>query len=324
MARTEDTFFRRWHVLATLPRAPVAVDLETIAAALESVGIETTTATIAKDLAALAESFPLRRDPRSERPLWSWTSDAPSWEFPALDAAAATVLLAVAQQARAVFPRGALGLLTPLTARAHEILGAAQTRIRVLPWGPLVGPPEVDPGVLIPVLLAIREQRALDLRYQRSEHEVVHLEVDPYGLVVREGRLYLVAGLANAEHPTVLVLHKVARATLLDRRATVPADLDLDVYLQEGAPGLADPGSIELELRFEPEIGPALVDARLDGAYLLVEESDGTWLLRATVADTSQLRAWVLSYGTFVEVIGPPALREWIAEQAVAMSERYL
>ena len=322
MARTGDTFFRRWHVLATLPRAPVAIDLETIAAALESVGIETTQATIAKDLAALAESFPLRRDPRSERPLWSWTSDAPSWEFPALDAAAATVLLAITQQARAVFPRGALGLLAPLTSRAHEILGAAHSRVRVLPWGPLVGPPEVDPAVLIPVLLAIREQRALDLRYLRSEHEAVRLEVDPFGLVVREGRLYLVAGLASADRPTVLVLHKVARATLLDRRATVPADLDLDVYLQEGA--LSDPGAIDLELRFEPEIGPALVDARLEGAYQLVEEADGTWLLRASVADTSQLRAWVLSYGTFVEVIGPPPLREWVAEQAVAMSERYL
>src|SRR5678815_1030832 len=129
----------------------------------------------------------------------------------------------------------------------------------------------------------------------RTEREAVRLEVDPYGLVVREGRLYLVAGLPSAEHPTVLVLHKVARATLLDRRAAVPSDLDLDVYLQEGAPGLSDPAAIDLELRFEPEIGPALVDARLDGAYELVEESDGTWLLRASVPDTSQLRAWVLS-----------------------------
>jgi predicted DNA-binding transcriptional regulator YafY len=324
MARSGDSFLRRWHVLAALPRAPVAIDLETIAAALASIGIEATSATVAKDLAALAESFPLRRDPRSERPLWSWTSDAPSWEFPALDAAAATVLVALAQQARAVFPRGALGLLAPLTARAHDVLGDAANRVRVLPWGPLVGPPEVDPSVLIPVLLAIREQRALDLRYLRTEREAVRLEVDPFGLVVREGRLYLVAGLASAENPTVLVLHKIARATLLDRSATVPRDLDFDVYLQEGAPGLSDPESIDLELRFEPEIGPALVDARLDGAYELLEESDGTWLLRASVADTSQLRAWVLSYGTFVEVLGPPPLREWVAEQAVAMSERYL
>jgi hypothetical protein len=104
----------------------------------------------------------------------------------------------------------------------------------------------------------------------------------------------------------------------------VPRDLDLDLYLQEGAPGLEEPASIDLELRFEPEIGPALVDARIDGAYSLVEEADGTWLLRASVPDTSQLRAWVLSYGTFVEVLGPPPLREWVAEQAVAMSERYL
>ena len=324
MARSGDTFLRRWHMLATLPRAPVAIDLETIASALASVGIETTTATIAKDLAALSESFPLRSDARSERVLWSWTSDAPSWEFPALDAAAAAVLYALAQQAQAVFPRGALGLLDPLTSRAQEVLGAAAQRVRVLPWGPLVGPPEVDPGVLVPVLLALREQRALDLRYLRSEREAVRLEVDPYGLVVREGRLYLVAGIANAEKPTVLVLHKVARATLLDRGANVPRDLDLDVYLQEGSPGRDDSESIDLELRFEPEIGPALVDARLDGAYSLVEESDGTWLLRASVADTSQLRAWVLSYGTFVEVLGPPPLREWVAEQAVAMSERYL
>jgi hypothetical protein len=92
MARTEDTFFRRWHVLATLPRAPVAVDLETIAAGARERGNRDDHGDDRKDLTALAESFPLRRDPRSERPLWSWTSDAPSWEFPALDAAAATVL----------------------------------------------------------------------------------------------------------------------------------------------------------------------------------------------------------------------------------------
>jgi hypothetical protein len=309
-------------VLATLPRAPAAAGLDAIALALAAAGIDATTDAVADDLASLAESFPLEQHAAGAR--WSWAADAPSWEVPALDAPAATVLLAVAEQARAVLPVGALGMLSPAVARARSVLGDAAARVRVLPWGPLVGPPEVDPAVLAPVLRAIHERRALELRYVRAEGDLVRLEVDPFGLVVREGRLYLVAGVAAAENPAIVVLHKVARAALLDREAVAPRAFDLDAYLQEGAPGFSDPAAIDLELRFEPEIGPALVDARLDGAHDLVEQADGTWLLRASVADTSQLRAWVLSYGTFVEVLGPPLLREWVAEQAVAMSERYL
>jgi hypothetical protein len=324
MARSGEAFLRQWHVLGAVPRAPVAIESETVVEALVRVGIETDLATVERDLKKLSKLFPLRRDARSARPLWSWASDAPSWEFPGMDAAAALVLSVVLNQARAILPKGALGLLAPMGARTQDVLGAIQDRLRVLPWGPPVGPPNVEASVLVPVLLALREGRVLDVRYPRTENEPVRLKVHPYGLVVREGRLYLVAGVNGLERPLILVLHRVSRAQILDEAAAIPEDLDLDAYLQEGAPGFSEPDPIDVVLRFEPEIGPALVDARFDGIVELLEEEDGTWLFRAHLPDSSQLRAWILSYGTFVEVVEPPALRDWVAEQAVAMSERYL
>ncbi|HKT81842.1 MAG TPA: WYL domain-containing protein [Vicinamibacterales bacterium] len=50
---------------------------------------------------------------------------------------------------------------------------------------------------------------------------------------------------------------------------------------------------------------------------------NGRVRLRATVADTPQLRWWLLAFGDAVEVLGPAPLREWFAETTTGMAARY-
>ena len=45
--------------------------------------------------------------------------------------------------------------------------------------------------------------------------------------------------------------------------------------------------------------------------------------VRATVADTPQLRWWLLGFGDAVTVQAPAELRQWFAQTAVAMAASY-
>jgi predicted DNA-binding transcriptional regulator YafY len=55
----------------------------------------------------------------------------------------------------------------------------------------------------------------------------------------------------------------------------------------------------------------------------VVEENDSNITLSATVADTAQLRWWLLSFGSSVEVIEPASLREEMARNAYWMHRSY-
>jgi len=55
----------------------------------------------------------------------------------------------------------------------------------------------------------------------------------------------------------------------------------------------------------------------------LTDLGDGTVLVEATVADTRQLRWWLLGFGGRVEVLEPQGLREEMKGQAERMMMRY-
>ena len=53
------------------------------------------------------------------------------------------------------------------------------------------------------------------------------------------------------------------------------------------------------------------------------DEADGRVRVRATVADTPQLRWWLLGFGDAVSVQAPAELRQWFAQTAAAMAASY-
>ena len=48
----------------------------------------------------------------------------------------------------------------------------------------------------------------------------------------------------------------------------------------------------------------------------MVKETDGSYRLKATLADTSQLRWWLLGFGAHVEILKPKSLREEFKDQS--------
>jgi len=55
----------------------------------------------------------------------------------------------------------------------------------------------------------------------------------------------------------------------------------------------------------------------------LTRKRDGSVVLQLVLADLDEVASWVLSFGPSALVLGPPALRQQVAEAAVATASRY-
>ena len=72
-----------------------------------------------------------------------------------------------------------------------------------------------------------------------------------------------------------------------------------------------------------PEVAEHLAERRLSGGQRIARQADGRALVEASVADTQELRWWLLGFGSAVEVLSPPSLRDEFAAQARAMQTMY-
>ncbi|MEJ2861119.1 helix-turn-helix transcriptional regulator [Actinomycetospora flava] len=183
---------------------------------------------------------------------------------------------------------------------------------------------------------AVWNQRLLRVRYRRwatgGREPEVERELAPLGLVLKAGTWYLVAlpgDQADAE-PRTYRIARILELETLDVRFDRPEGFDLWKYWHQRTQELTDAlYQAEAEVRFSPralELAPVIL--RPHTARALAESSwpadDEGWV-RAVIPIESlaHARSELLALGAEVEVLGPPALREQMAETARTMASLY-
>ncbi len=83
-------------------------------------------------------------------------------------------------------------------------------------------------------------------------------------------------------------------------------------------------GDLHLELRVSPWLADYLDERKLSPDQTLAPiRGRDEQRLNATVANTDQLRWWLRSFGTAVEVLRPLALRREMAAEVVELAKAY-
>ena len=147
----------------------------------------------------------------------------------------------------------------------------------------------------------------------------------PQALVWRDAVGYLLCTLWDYDHPLMqLLLHRMASVEVLDEPRRSMPGFSLDEAIASGAFEFLLAGApLALEALFEATVAVRVRETPVSASQQLEDQPDGRVLLRASLADTSQLRAWLRSFGEYVEVLGPPELRASMAETARSMAIRY-
>lgn len=335
MSTNHETFYRLWHVLRQLPRYPHKATVQAIEAGLKGIGVNVTGRTIQRDLIDLSRLFPIVVDDRSKPYGWSWQKDVKCFDLPGLSIEEALAWILVEQHLKQLMPNSAIDHLQRYFNAAHERLDDEPTPQRghswlnkvrtVLPNQALI-PPDIDPQVQKAVSEALLHEKRLEVRYRKKgERQSSRYLLHPLALILRGSVLYLYARLFDYPNARNLALHRIESATVLDEPAIPPEGFDLDDKIAQGIWDFGAGELIKLRLRFWEWKGEHLNETALSRDQVIEENPDNPDCLTvsATVADTPQLRWWLLGFGAGIEVLEPISLRQNLSQEIVRMAERY-
>lgn len=330
MAGHETTaVLRLIRLLSLIPRAPLSATAQELCDRLAAHDITMDVRSVQRNLLKLGKLVPLKR--QGVRPVkWSLGAGAGALTAPVIDPADALALRMIKQYLEPVMPHALLQAWAPQFAEAERVLDTGRfrrwrNRVAIVPSGPARLPVKVAPGVVDVVYDALLSSTQFEADYRPPDRTSRHYTFNPLALVYRDGVTYLVAGCEEFEFVPIFALHRMKNASPLERPAQEPEGFNLQQYIK-GQQGFEWPigEPIRLRLRLDRGIAPYFVERPLSGdqAVTPIRASDDL-RLTATVQNTLPLRWWLLSFGPAVEVLGPKAVRDDVADMLAKASRQY-
>jgi predicted DNA-binding transcriptional regulator YafY len=212
-----------------------------------------------------------------------------------------------------------LKLLAALPPGLGEQVGRVQARFHLDAPG-WYG--QADEVPLLPVVAnAVWASRALQVRYRRwKEPTDVDRRLEPYGLVLKAGRWYLVA----APGPRAYRVDQILDLRVLDEEFGVPEGFELARYWQAYlADFRAHLHRADAVVRLAPGAAARATAAVRAAAEAGVSEPGGWIRAVVPIESVEQACREFLALGPDIEVLEPAALRARIATTARATAARY-
>ncbi len=203
---------------------------------------------------------------------------------------------------RPLMPPATLRLLDGYFKHANRLLkgsalGRWANRARIIARGPALMPPLVREDVQRAAYNALLNNRLLEINYRsRSQGRPQQVTLNPLGLVFRETVAYLVATAWDYPDVRHYALHRMSKPQLLNQPARTPTGFRLASHIHDelrfSYPLASE--KIKLSVAVTPEVAAHLAERRLSGDQWITADAGGHAVVAATVADTADLRWWLL------------------------------
>jgi predicted DNA-binding transcriptional regulator YafY len=330
---------RLFEIILMLPRYPRFLTTEKIQGALLQQGIKNHIRTIERDMLVLEKAFRPRiscERCNDKTIRWFWTKDAQVINPKVLTTNQALSFGLLKKYLAPLFPKVTLSELEPFFEEAettlkneydNPLLEWPKKIAIVQPSQPLLMP-QVNSEIQSIVSGALFTDRLLHIDYKRSDGVENSYRVNPLGLVLRNGSMYLIATKADSGDRRIFALHRIQLAEQINTPTERPAGFDLQQFIDDGHMGfdLTGGGSykpIKLKAIFDPITANHLSESRLSEDQSIEKLDDQHFMISATVQETEQLFWWLLSFGFRVEVLEPDHLRQKMADSVRELAKKY-
>ena len=331
---SQETSIRLIKLLTYIPKYPAKRSLSNFKEHLESLGYEVTDRTIQRDLLKLEKYFPLLCDDRNPPYGWSWQEDAKEINLSAMDKVEALSLSLAEKYLEPLMPIENYERIRNLFDRANNTLESSEQsqlkkwrdRVRVLPQSQRLEPPLINQEVQSNIYDALLNGEQLDVQYLKANSKLAKKRtINPLGIVLM-GIVHRLICTMDPDFKIIrhLPLHRFKTANANGETSIEPENFDIDDYLdKESLSFLRTEKKIKIELLFRGNTGFHLSETPVSKDQKYKEEKNGKIRISGTVADTEQLRWWILGFGENVEVIKPKILRDEISKRIKLASAIY-
>lgn len=280
---------------------------------LSDVGLQRDLRTIQRQLDELSQHFDIDRDDSSKPYGYKWKENAEALSLPGLTTHE-SLMLALAEQHLAnllppVVMRSMEGFFNQARTNLAPHTGAKSERewlrkVRVVSTSQPLIPPKIKPGVFEAVSQALYANQWLEVDYVNAAGKKTTSRVMPLGLAQQGVRLFLVCRFLDYDNERSLALHRMDKAHVTGISFERPVGFDLKKYDDEGRFGFAHGKVIKLKMLISKEAGLHLLESPLSTDQT-VRVLDDAYEIKATVAQTEQLKWWLRGFGSELKKVTP-------------------
>jgi predicted DNA-binding transcriptional regulator YafY len=330
-------------MIQMIPLHPRKITSKQLKSGLKEQGHDVSLRTIQRDLRKLIDSgnFSIKEtEPEGrgkENLAYCFEASAKSLG-PRLDQATALSLLLAADYIKRMLPDQVFNALIPTLNQAESSLDETkgrkhaswQDKVRSVPRYLTFLKPVVQPEIHEAVTKALMEETDLEIKYLDQPQ---HRRLSPLALVDRGLETILLAWDHSVNDYRQFMLHRLSEAQTITWKRRVPQGYNLDEMVSTGYFSVPlsrkpqPPINLHLKLWRRKDTAKPWLDLAgtplSEDQQIKIDEDNQTAELKARVNDTWELRGWLLSLGTQVEVIAPKKLRNFMQQSATELHGRY-
>lgn len=170
---------------------------------------------------------------------------------------------------------------------------------------------------------AIEKKRSVLINYfSLSRGKVKKRVVDPYNLFVHNGALYLVGYCHLREKSLMFRVDRIKKMKTRKDSFEIPENYSLENYL-DSVWGVERGDDMDVVLRFTGRSAYLVREFNWHESQEIKEISDDEIIFYLTTGSHEELKSWILSYGSDVEVLKPEEFREDVKAEIKEMGNIY-
>lgn len=156
--------------------------------------------------------------------------------------------------------------------------------------------PKIAKTILETITDALYNNQTLIIRYKKLNGEESEREVEPYGLIQQDVRMYLACRFLKYEDPVPLAVHRIVTAQNTLRNFE-RKKFDIKQFDEEGKLNFGKGQLVKVTIWMQEGLSKNYLETPLSDDQTIVKVKDGGVHLTATVYDSLRLERWIQGFG---------------------------
>jgi predicted DNA-binding transcriptional regulator YafY len=281
---------------------------------------ETTERTIYRDLELLSTFAPFTSLGHGKGYSFMGSFAMYPLNFTEQEALVFSMLPSVIDQVKPLLPQGFDSAYEKVMATHHKEKSrhtdVVQQVAEIIQLGTPVGRGEEGPNYLYPIIQAILQQHTLRAVYHtQSRNEQTERLIDPYYLIPREQRFYLIGYCHQANDIRTFRVSRFRDVGVTERSFdrggfSIRQYMKNTFSIERGNDKL-----IRFKVRFSPVVARYIKEEEWFVEPKMRDNADGSMLFEVTLNHDREFLMWIQSYGPEAEILEPAAYRDKMREQ---------
>lgn len=180
--------------------------------------------------------------------------------------------------------------------------------------------PGADRHVVDELMVAIEDERAIFIEYLSAKStEPLTYDIHPYGMAEYKGSLYVVGHSCHHDEIRTWKVDRILDSRLTSCPFTQPDSFDLTAYLSTSFGVVAGDDDWFVRIRFTGTAARYVTDRKYHQSQSNVGQADGSVIVTFRLGSLTEIKSWVLSFGSAADVLEPQELRQGIQREVNQM-----